>query len=60
MMSTSKDQPTNSLVERPVVTAGTRARQGVTGQGLRYVLGWGLAGVAIVFIILYFLFFSGR
>lgn len=32
----------------------TRARQGVTGQNVRYVLAGGLAGVVIVFILAYF------
>ena len=31
----------------------TRARQGVTGHNVRYVLGFGIAGVVILFAIAY-------
>jgi len=34
----------------------TDGRQGVTGHGVRYVLGFSLAGIVIVFAILYFAF----
>src|SRR5262249_39410038 len=32
----------------------TRARQGVTGHNVRYVLAFGIAGVVIVFALAYF------
>jgi hypothetical protein len=60
MASPPKDHFSNSLAERPVVTTETRARQGVTGHGARYVLGWGLAGILITFAILYFVFFTSH
>jgi hypothetical protein len=41
----------------PVVPA-PRARQGVTGHNVRYVLGFGLAGVIIAFVIVYLIFFG--
>ena len=39
--------------EREVVRNTTEARQGVTGHNVRYVLGFSLAGVVIVFAIAY-------
>ncbi len=38
--------------QQPVVSA-TRARQGVTGHNVRYVLGFGIAVVVITFLIVY-------
>ena len=46
--------------EAPVVKSATRARQGVTGHGVRYVLGWGLAAVVVAFVIAYILIAGGR
>ena len=44
--------------EIPVVLDKVRAREGVTGHNVRYVLGFGLAAVIIAFaIILFFNFF---
>ena len=40
--------------ERPIELRATSARQGVGGQGVRYVLGIGLALVVIAFAIIYF------
>lgn len=42
----------------PVVVSKTRARQAVTGHNVRYVLGFGLAGVVVAFAIVYFVFFA--
>jgi hypothetical protein len=39
--------------EREVVRNTTEARQGVTGHNVRYVLGFSIAGVVIVFAIGY-------
>ena len=39
-----------------VVAPEVAARQGVTGHNVRYVLGWGLAGVVVAFAIVYLLF----
>jgi hypothetical protein len=35
-----------------------RARQGVTGHNVRYVLGFGLVGVIVAFLIVYLIFFG--
>jgi hypothetical protein len=35
-----------------------RARQGVTGHNVRYVLGFGLIGVVVAFVIVYLIFFG--
>ncbi len=35
-----------------------RARQGVTGQNVRYVLGFGLAGIVIAFVAIYVIYFA--
>jgi hypothetical protein len=43
---------------QPVVETSTEARQGVTGQGVRYVLLFGLAGVVIAFALIYAAFFA--
>ena len=43
--------------DRPVVPT-TKARQGVTGNNVRYVLGFGLAAVIIAFAIVYFIYFG--
>lgn len=61
------DQPLREIfmapVERPASTVRpddtqtSRVRQGVTGHNLRYMLGWGLAGVVLAFAVVYFVFF---
>lgn len=38
--------------QQPVVPT-TRARQGVTGHNVRYVLGFGIAAVIVAFIVVY-------
>jgi hypothetical protein len=35
------------------VVPTTRARQGVTGHNVRYVLGFGIAAVIVAFIVVY-------
>jgi hypothetical protein len=55
-----KDRFPKSSAERPIVSNEDRARQGVTGHGVRYVLGWGLVGIVIVFAILYLVFFTNH
>lgn len=42
---------------RRVVTA-TQARQGVTGHNVRYMLGFGLAGVIVIFAIIWLVYFA--
>jgi hypothetical protein len=36
----------------PVVKSTDDARAGVTGHGVRYVLGFGLAGVVLAFVVM--------
>jgi hypothetical protein len=36
--------------EKPIVKSTDDARAGVTGQGVRYVLGFALAGAVLVFV----------
>jgi hypothetical protein len=46
---------------RPNVTRASptnKARQGVTGHNVRYVLAFGLAGVVIAFALVWFFFFG--
>ena len=43
--------------ERTVVPT-TKARQGVTGNNVRYVLGFGLAAVVIAFAVIFFIYFG--
>jgi hypothetical protein len=44
--------------KRPTVISGERARQGVTGHNVRYVLGYGLAGAVIALTVLYLFYFA--
>jgi hypothetical protein len=39
----------------PTELGTTRARQGVTGHNVRYVLGFGVVGVVVGFLIAYWL-----
>jgi hypothetical protein len=43
--------------ERPVIST-QRARQGVTGHNVRYVLGFGLAAIIIAFAVIYIAYFA--
>jgi hypothetical protein len=40
------------------VVTKDRARQGVTGHHVRYVLGFGLAAVVIAFAVIYLVYFG--
>jgi hypothetical protein len=42
----------NQQGDAPIVKSTDDARAGVTGHGVRYVLGFGLAGVALAFAAL--------
>jgi hypothetical protein len=44
-----------STAQQPVVPTA-RARQGVTGHNVRYVLGFGIAAVVIAFAIVYIVY----
>jgi hypothetical protein len=58
MESRREDQVSNSDAKRPIEISGVRARQGVTGHNVRYVLGFGLAGAIIALALLYLLYFA--
>jgi hypothetical protein len=49
--------PNNSAAEPRTVVPTQKARQGVAGQNVRYVLGWGLAAVIVAFGIIYLIYF---
>jgi hypothetical protein len=57
------DEPENrewserQTVHSPVLPA-QKARQGATGQNVRYVLGFGIAGIVIVFLIIWLVYFA--
>jgi len=38
--------------------SSVRARQGVIGHNVRYVLGFGLVAIVVTFIIVYFVYFG--
>ena len=44
----------------PVVTSGNKARAGVTGHHVRYVLAFGLAGSIIAFVVIGLYFYYGQ
>jgi hypothetical protein len=51
--------PYNDPVPQPQpVVSAQQARQGVTGHNVRYVLGFGLAGVIVVFGIIWLVYFA--
>ncbi|MGB7035861.1 MAG: hypothetical protein WBD71_10055 [Xanthobacteraceae bacterium] len=56
-MSSPPESDRHPLEPHPVVRTN-RARQGVTGHNVRYVLGFGLAAVVIVFGIIYLVYFG--
>jgi len=45
------------VAEQPVIPT-PRARQGVTGHKVRYVLGFGIAAVVAAFLIVYVVYFG--
>jgi hypothetical protein len=46
-----------TAAQQPTLPA-RRARQGVTGHNVRYVLGFGLVGIIVAFIIVYLIYFG--
>jgi hypothetical protein len=46
--------------DKPTIEPTTKARSGVTGHNVRYVLACGLAGVIIAFLIIGLYFFGVR
>jgi hypothetical protein len=55
-MDVHRDGPQSSSGEPSL--SKERARQGSTGHNVRYVLGFGLVGVIILFTIVYLSFFG--
>jgi hypothetical protein len=53
-MIPDQQREADAQVEQPIEVRATPARQGIGGQGVRYVLGIGLALVVIAFAIIYF------
>jgi hypothetical protein len=48
---------TRPTSEAPIVKTATEAREGVTGQGVRYVLFWSIAAVVVIFGGLWLFYF---
>ncbi len=48
---------TRPTSETPIVKTTTEAREGVTGQGVRYVLFWSVGAVVVIFGGLWFFYF---
>ena len=44
--------------EHRTVIPTQKARQGVTGQNVRYVLGFGLVAVIVAFVVIYIIYFA--
>jgi hypothetical protein len=47
-----------AMTERRTVLSKDAARQAVTGHNARYVLGFGLAGVVVAFVVIYAIYFG--
>ncbi len=45
------------VADAPVIPT-SRARQGVTGHNVRYVLGFGIAAIVVAFFVLYLVYFA--
>jgi hypothetical protein len=58
METRPEDHVTDPDLKRPIVMSGVRARQGVTGHNVRYVLGFGLVGAIIALTLLYLFYFA--
>jgi hypothetical protein len=56
-MSAPSESDRHPLEPHPVVRTD-RARQGVTGHNVRYVLGFGIAGIVILFVIIWLAYFA--
>jgi hypothetical protein len=44
--------------QQRVVVPTQQARQGATGQNVRYVLGFGIAAIVIAFAVIYLVYFG--
>jgi hypothetical protein len=57
-MSSVDRRQSDSQSEHSTEISTTRARQGVTGHNVRYVLAFGLLGIVAAFAIVYVMFFT--
>ncbi|MGB6537441.1 MAG: hypothetical protein WBF58_15935 [Xanthobacteraceae bacterium] len=53
----SREWSTRQTAHHPVLPA-QQARQGATGHNARYVLSFGLAGIVIVFLAIWLIYFA--
>jgi hypothetical protein len=53
-----KENTMAKLEDGRVVESATEARAGVTGHNVRYVLTFGILGVAVLFAVVYMYFFA--
>jgi hypothetical protein len=58
MESHREHQVSDPDAKQPIIKSKVRARQGVTGHNVRYVLGFGLAGAIIALTALYLFYFA--
>jgi hypothetical protein len=58
-MQTRSNHQVGSTGETGTIKSATRARQGVTGHNVRYVLVFGTVGVIVAFCAVYLAFFAG-
>ena len=58
MVPHREHQVSDPDAKRPIVVSKVRARQGVRGHNVRYVLGFGLAGATIAMTVLYLFYFA--
>ena len=56
-MSSPSESDRHPLEPHPVVST-EKARQGVTGHNVRYMLGFGIAAIVILFGIIYLVYFG--
>jgi hypothetical protein len=58
LFAVEEDHMTSPANEPRRVVPTDQARQGETGHHVRYVLGFGLAGVVVVFAIIWLVYFA--
>ena len=54
----SRNNSYGEAKDRATVKSANEAREGVTGHNVRYVLGFGLAGIVLAFALVYALSFT--
>jgi len=52
------DRRTGQQSAPEAVVSTPSARQGVTGHNVRYVLGFGIAGIVVAFLFVYLIYFG--